>query len=151
MESSQASGGIKRIPLIYVAGPFAGETNYDVQRNVRQAESIALLIAQAGGLGVCPHTMNRNFFGQLNEEFWLQAVMRLLAVCDGIMLTPDWERSKGARQEFTWAKSRNLPYMVYLPNHEGAALMRIERWLDSIRGSGPLMGEIVRTIAAAQS
>lgn len=132
MADAPTRGRMTRIPLIYVAGPFAGATNYEIQQNVARAEAIALHIAQVGGLGVCVHSMNRNFFGQRDEDWWLEAVLTLLSRCDGIVMTPDWERSKGARIEWQWALDHKLPYLVYFNGHEGAAHMRLERWITGI-------------------
>lgn len=139
MERTQESGRvITSIPLIYVAGPFAGETNYDVQQNVNRAETIALAVALGGGLGVCPHTMNRNFFGQKDEAFWLAAVMELLRRCDGIVLAANWEASKGARAEWQLAMELKLPHLVWHDGHGlGAAHMRLERWIAGVKAGKP--------------
>lgn len=102
-------GGRLVLPLVYVAGPFAGLTNWDVQRNVDRAERIGLTIAHNGALPVIPHTMNRNYFGQLTEEFWLAGVMTLQARCDAAVFVPGWERSKGASAEFAFARELEQP------------------------------------------
>ena len=108
MESTQASGRLV-VPLVYVAGPFAGPTNYDVQQNVHRAERTGLTIAHHGALPVIPHTMNRNYFGQLTEEFWLAGVMTLQARCDAAVFLSGWERSKGASAEFAFAQQLQQP------------------------------------------
>jgi hypothetical protein len=97
------------LPLVYVAGPFAGPTNYDVQQNVQRAEAFGLTIARHGALPVVPHGMNRNYFGQLTEEFWLAGVMTLQARCDAAVFIPGWERSPGASAEFAFAHELEQP------------------------------------------
>lgn len=97
------------IPLVYIAGPFAGPTNYDVQQNVNEAEALGLRVAYAGALPVIVHTMNRNFYGQLTETFWLAGVMELLRRCDAIMLSSRWESSNGAKAEYGLARTLQIP------------------------------------------
>lgn len=107
MADAAARGGV--VPLVYVAGPFAGPTNYDVQQHVARAESFGLTIARQGALPVIPHTMNRNFFGQLDEAFWLAGVIELMRRCDALALTADWPRSKGATIEHNIAADIGMP------------------------------------------
>lgn len=102
-----------KIPLIYIAGPFAAPTNYELQQNVARVEALGLQVAKLGALPVMPHCMNRNFFGQLTEDFWLAGVMELLDRCDALVLTPGWQRSKGAVQENSRALDRGMPWLVY--------------------------------------
>lgn len=122
------------IPLIYIAGPLAGSTNYYVQHNVADAERLALRVAQCGALPVCPHTMNRNFFGMLTEAFWLRGVMELLARCDGIALLGSWRVSTGAVREHDWAKEQVMPIFYEDEN----AMLRysnqsLQAFVDEIR------------------
>jgi hypothetical protein len=97
------------IPLIYIAGPFAAPTNYDLQRNVMEAERAGLRVACNGGLPIIPHTMNRNFFGQLTEAFWRAGMIELLRRCDGLYMLPTWENSEGAKAERLCAIEYELP------------------------------------------
>ena len=109
MADAAAGSRLVLIPLVYVAGPFAGPTNYDVQQNVARAESVGLTIARHGALPVIPHTMNRNFFGQLDETFWLGGVIELMRRCDAMVLVADWPRSKGATIEHNIAADIGMP------------------------------------------
>lgn len=85
--------------LVYTAGPFRGKTAWDVESNVRVAENYALCIARLGAMPVCPHANTRFFHGQIDEQFWVYGTLRLLEVCDAMVLIPGWERSVGARGE----------------------------------------------------
>jgi len=100
--------GINKIPLIYVAGPFAAATNYGVQRNVAAAEAAGLRIAQCGALPVVVHSMNRNYYGQLTETFWRAGVVELLRRCDAVFLIEGWAASTGAQAEKTEAERLGL-------------------------------------------
>ena len=110
-------GGRLVLPLVYVAGPFAGPTNYDVQQNVARAEAIGLHIASLGAMAVIPHTMNRNFFGQKNETFWLAGVIELMRRCDATVFIKGWDQSKGAMAERDVVEELEQP--CFFAEHDG--------------------------------
>lgn len=90
---------------VYIAGPFRGKNSYEVHCNVRAAEKLmhelltACLEAQVQVACVCPHTMNQNFDGTFDDQYWLDSSLELLRRCDGVLLVPGWERSAGAQGE----------------------------------------------------
>ena len=47
---------------------------------------------------------------------WLEGDMELLRRCDAVVLTPDWERSSGARAERQAAYNWSIPVYVW-PQH----------------------------------
>lgn len=98
--------------VVYVAGPFRGPTPWDVELNIRLAEELALRVANAGAMPLCPHTMTRYFDKQCNDQFWLDGTLELLRRCDAVVLTHNWEQSTGARGEYDEAGSFNLPTFV---------------------------------------
>jgi hypothetical protein len=95
--------------IVYVAGPFAGKTAWDITENVRAAERVGLEVARLGHLPVIPHCNSAHFFGQLDESFWLAGYTKLLGLCDALILVPDWERSKGTCAEKAEAERLGLP------------------------------------------
>lgn len=94
---------------IYIAGPFRGPDAWAIARNVRNAENLIPIIGQAGGIPVCPHTMYANMQGALPDEFWLQATLELLEVCDAIYLCEGWQQSAGSRGEAARACEMAMP------------------------------------------
>lgn len=106
---SSSAHGVTALPLIYIAGPFRGRTPLDVRRNVEEARDYGMLIAACGGYPIIPHTMTADFDKQLTDDFWLQGTLTLLQRCDGIVATPRWGQSVGARAEVDWAVSADLP------------------------------------------
>jgi len=101
------------LPLIYIAGPFRGPTPLDVRRNVEAARDLGLCVAAAGGYPVVPHMMTAEFDKQLDDQFWIDGTLAILMRCDGLVLTPNWERSSGARMELAWMQEHQRPWMVY--------------------------------------
>lgn len=121
------------IPLIYIAAPFRGPTPLDVRRNVEAARDLGMRVAQAGGYPVIPHTMTADFDKQLTDEFWLAGTLEMLKRCDGIVLSPDWERSSGARAEADWARGI-LP--IFNAHFDGWYEV-LQRWVAAWRVDHP--------------
>ena len=109
--------------VIYVAGPFSGETAWDVEQNIRRAEELAYYVSCLGAAPLCPHSNTRFFNGTHTYEFWIDATAALLAKCDAIIMTPDWERSSGARKEHAQALRDAIPIFYHLQTLQG--------WLDT--------------------
>ena len=99
------------IPVVYVAGRFRGPTAWDIEKNVRAAEEVALMVAQAGAMPLCPHANTRFFHGQLTDEFWLEGTLALLACCDAMVLVPGWECSAGVEAEIKFAEKHGIPVL----------------------------------------
>lgn len=89
--------------VVYIAGPFRGQTVWDVAENVRVAERVALDVARLGAMPLCPHANTAHFDGLLSDQFWIDGTLELLKRCDAVMTTQDWARSTGARGEVAWA------------------------------------------------
>lgn len=87
--------------LVYVAGPYRGNTAWEVEQNIRRAEALGYEVALAGAYPVIPHTNTRAHFegAQSAAEFWLDGTLELLRRCDAAIFTADWQRSSGARAE----------------------------------------------------
>lgn len=85
--------------LIYIAGPFRGNTPWDVYCNVHEAEMLGLEVAKLGLYPVIPHAMTRNFDKLLTDQFWLDGTLEMMKRCDGLITTPWWNASTGAREE----------------------------------------------------
>lgn len=95
--------------LIYVAGPFRGETDWDIAQNVRYAETLGYEVMELGHMPVVPHSMTRNYHGERDDAWWLAGTLELMRRCDGVLLTYDWQDSEGARAEVKEASRLGLP------------------------------------------
>jgi len=97
--------------VIYIAGPYRAKTPFDIEQNVRRAEEWSLNVARAGGVPLCPHTMNRFFYEAegLTEDFVMSGCLALLERCNGALFIPGWEASEGARTEHRRAVALGIP------------------------------------------
>ena len=94
--------------LAYVAGPYRAATVDGIRENIEAARRVAQRLWQAGFPTICPH-MNTAFMdGAAPDEVWLQGDLVILERCDAIVLTPGWDRSKGAVAEREYALERGL-------------------------------------------
>lgn len=99
----------------YIAGPFRAPTDEGVRENIRAAERVGLVVAKVGGNPLIPHANTGSFHGVagIPEQFWLDATMELMRRCDVVILTPDWQKSSGARAERAEAEKLSIPVHVY--------------------------------------
>ena len=100
--------------VVYVAGPFRGPSAWAVECNIRRAEELALEVWRLGAACICPHTNTRFYQGAAPDEVWLDGDLEILARCDAVLMTPDWEKSSGARAEHDFAAARGLVVLYTL-------------------------------------
>lgn len=94
--------------IIYVAGPFRGETQWEIEKNVRHAEEKALELWKAGFAVICPHKMTEHFQGECPDGAFIEGLLEILSKCDAIYLLKGWMKSEGSRQELKLAKEKGL-------------------------------------------
>lgn len=95
--------------IVYIAGPYRGETAWKVAQNIRAAEMLGYQVASCGGMPLIPHANTAHFDGEFTDEFWLDGTMELLRRCDAVVLDPRWMHSKGATAEAAEADRLGLP------------------------------------------
>ena len=110
--------------VVYVAGPFRGKSHWDVEENIRRAERLALEVWRSGAACVCPHTNTRFFDGAADDSVWLDGDLEILARCDAVVMTDDWQRSSGARAEEAYAREKNIPVFY--------ALDALREWIQPV-------------------
>jgi hypothetical protein len=98
----------KQIPVVYVAGPFRGPDHWVIWKNINQAAELALEVWKMGAACICPHMNTFCFQGAAPDEIWLDGDLAILTRCDAILMTPDWQRSSGARAEHDIALKHGL-------------------------------------------
>lgn len=101
--------------VMYIAGPYRAKTIHGILENIRAAEQVAIKVWQVGAYALCPH-LNTSFFdGLVADRVFLEGTMEMLKRCDGIVLVPGWQHSKGSIAEVRWAMDNDKP--VYSTAH----------------------------------
>ena len=98
--------------LIYVSGKISAPTPEEVAKNVEMAAQVAGAWMQAGHSVICPHT-NSDGIVKAGFDFthaeWMAADLTMVARCDALVMVQGWETSKGAKEEYEYAKSLGIP------------------------------------------
>jgi hypothetical protein len=109
-------------PVVYIAGPFRSASFYvegqqdswGIMQNVMAAASLSLGVWRLGAVGLCPHMNTFCFQNAAPDDVWLDGDLALLAKCEAVLMTDDWQRSSGARAEETFARERGIPVFYSL-------------------------------------
>jgi len=94
--------------VIYVAGKYLGESDWETYLNVHHARLAAWRLWQEGWAVICPHS-NTAFFGGVGErnkddpkgdwKKWINGDLEIIARCDAVYMLSNWRNSQGARIE----------------------------------------------------
>src|SRR4030066_2171198 len=86
--------------VVYIIGPFRASTQWDIAKNVQNAEKLGLEVAKLGAMPLIPHKNAENFNGLLNDDFWIEGTKELLRRADAAItveaLGIDWTKSVGS-------------------------------------------------------
>lgn len=104
--------------VAYIIGPFRAENSWEMEQNIRRAETFALEIWKLGYAVICPHTNTRFFQGAAPDNMWLDGDIEILGRCD-IAFTvpkdlggPNILSSSGSVKEMRIALILKIPVMV---------------------------------------
>ena len=110
--------------LIYVAGKYLGDSDWETYLNIHLARLAAHKLWHEGWAVICPHS-NTAFFGGANEHEkdnpngdwrrwkddqngdwgrWIDGDLEMVRRCDAIYMLSNWIDSKGAKLELEEAK-----------------------------------------------
>jgi hypothetical protein len=112
------------VKLIYVAGPFSAPSREGIDANIAAAVALALEVAKAGAMPVCPHakTSHPAFETLQPYTFWIRGTLALLRGCDALILCKGWELSSGTLGEIQEAKRLGIPVFSSIDD--------LRRWLE---------------------
>lgn len=116
MLERRVGGGMQKVKVVYIAGPFRADSAWAVECNIRKAEEAALEIWRTGlAAALCPHTNTRFFQGAAPDDVWLRGTLELLRRCDAILLISGWKSSTGSVAERDLAEGElQLPVFTSL-------------------------------------
>ena len=104
--------GSRPMKIVFIAGPYIGDGRVDtIEANIREAESYAIALANAGIGFFCPH-LHTHHFGtkaRADETIYHALDFHFLTHADAVLFTPRWHTSSGARRERAWAIAKDLP------------------------------------------
>lgn len=123
--------------VIYVAGPFRSpsthcpghQDHWGIQQNIMRAMALALDVWRLGAAAVCPHGNTFCFQHSAPDDVWLEGDLEIMRRCDAVIMTPDWERSAGARAERETAIAHGLPVFYGIDD--------LQEWLELERQPQP--------------
>jgi hypothetical protein len=95
--------------VIYVAGAYRAKSEFEVLRNIRDAESLAVKIWRTGNACICPHKNTAFLGGAVPDEVWLQGAVLMVLRSDAVVCVDNWRNSEGATREVTAAEENGIP------------------------------------------
>ena len=99
--------------VIYVIGPFRGRNGWEVAENIRDAERVGMLVAEAGAMPLIPHANTGSFDRTLSDKFWLRGTFALARRCDAAItvtaIGKSWSLSEGSLAEVEYFREAGLP------------------------------------------
>ncbi len=108
--------------IVYVSGPYRGQTDAEIDDHIQHAREVAIKLWESGHVALCPHLNTAHFEKDCAcpDDRYLAGDLELLACCDAIVMTPDWETSAGAIDEYVLAKFLEMPIYVFpdIPLHD---------------------------------
>lgn len=127
--------------LLYVAGPYSG----DVDTNILNARKVAIALWEKGHAVICPHLNSIHMEQDCKATYddFLRGDFKIIARCDGLVMTPDWQASKGACAEHVYASSLHMPIWVY-PDMPDLHLTEV-RSPKQCQGFAEVLGQMYRT------
>jgi nucleoside 2-deoxyribosyltransferase len=100
---------MKKIEVVYTAGPYRAKTASGIVANIRRAEAIAVELWRMGYAAVCPHLNTALMDGLAPDHVWLNGDLKIMERCDAVVLIEGWENSQGTLAEIEHAKARGIP------------------------------------------
>lgn len=85
--------------LIYIAGPYRASTVNGIHNNIAEARKRAEWAWTNGWVPICPHTNSAFIDGLVADKIILSGCIKMMSVCDAILLIDGWVKSEGARME----------------------------------------------------
>lgn len=110
-----------KLRKIYIAGKYTAPSAAEIAANTEAACAVGRQVRALGLVPIVPHV------AVCPEEglSWGQAMQECLAIlgdCDGILLIPGWDRSRGALMEYDFAQQQQIPTFE--------DLVELERWKE---------------------
>lgn len=113
----------------FIAGPYFGDGTYTIiEKNIREAERVAIELANRQIFFFCPHTHTRHFEAKAGapEEYYKAMDIHHLLNCDFLVALPRWKESSGARKEIRIFRTKGKPIFYLHSLEDGDTYDKIE-------------------------
>lgn len=97
------------IRVVYIAHPITAPGQWQITRNIRAAEQIALELWLLGAAPICPGKNTENFDGGVPREVLFAGDLELVMRSDAVVAAPGWQWSAGAHGEVALALDLGKP------------------------------------------
>ena len=95
--------------IAYIAGPYRSKWGLPGRiLNILRARKVAKKYWKKGYAVVCPHMNSALMDGVVPDQSFLDGDIEILKHCDVIVMMHSWRWSRGAVDEWEFAKSSNL-------------------------------------------
>lgn len=108
---------MKKLPVVYLAGPYRALTPWLVEYNCRVAEEATLALMKLGVPVITPHLIGRNFDKEVPDDLVLGIMQELMLKCDVVVVLPDYAKSAGTKAEIELAKRHEMP-VLFMHEHD---------------------------------
>jgi hypothetical protein len=95
--------------VIYVAGPYTAEHDFDRLRNIEKASRVTAQLWSLGYYALCPHKITAFFGGLCSESVFIDGGLEFLRRSDAVVLVEGWEASGGTLGEIKLAMELGIP------------------------------------------
>lgn len=94
--------------LLYIAGPYRDETINGIFNNIIEARKRMEWAWSNDWVPICPHMNSAFSDGVVPDEIILAGYLKVVHVCDAILMMSGWKESKGSVDEYLLALKLNL-------------------------------------------
>jgi hypothetical protein len=109
--------------LLYTAGAYSANAGVGtVDENIAVARDVAVTLWDMGYTVICPHLNTAHFDDEIDlpNEVYVDRDLLIVERCDGIVMMPKWQQSRGAVRELEHALKHELevfywPDVPYMP------------------------------------
>ena len=116
------------IPLVYIAGAYTAEHQYQVKLNIQRAEHVGMDVAKMGASIIVPHTNTAHWEGIQSPKWFYKATLKQLSKCDAMVVVPDKATdSVGTIGEIEYAEKNGIPWFWGTE----VGLANFEHWLNT--------------------
>ncbi len=101
--------------LLYIAGKYAGKDEAEKMANIGLAKQAAIELWNDGHAVICPHLNTHDFeyYTNLSNRDFVVLDLLIVEKCDGIVMLPNWQDSRGAMKEYDHAVENGLRVFLW--------------------------------------